>query len=71
VPAEYNCLMATINEVEELALDLPENDSAVLAAHLFGPLPPVLHDAEEGIAEALRRRRAQSESVRLLITAAT
>jgi hypothetical protein len=46
--------MATINEIEKLALDLPENERAVLAAHLLGSLPPVLHDADEGIAEALR-----------------
>jgi putative addiction module component (TIGR02574 family) len=47
--------MATIIEIERLALDLPENERAVLAAHLLGSLPPVLHDADEGIAEALRR----------------
>jgi len=47
--------MATINEVKKLALDLPETDRAVLAAHLLGSLPPVLHDEDEGIAEALRR----------------
>jgi hypothetical protein len=48
-------LMATITEVEKLALDLPENQRAVLAAHLLGSLPSVLHDEDEGIAEALRR----------------
>jgi putative addiction module component (TIGR02574 family) len=47
--------MATIIEVEKLALDLSEHERAVLAAHLLGSLPPVLHDADEGIAEALRR----------------
>lgn len=47
--------MATITEVEKLALDLPESQRAVLAAHLLGSLPPVLHDEDEGIAEALRR----------------
>ena len=45
--------MATINEIEKLALDLPENERAVLAAHLLGSLPPVLHDADEGIARVL------------------
>ena len=45
----------TITEVEKLALDLPENQRAVLAAHLLRSLPPVLHDEDEGIAEALRR----------------
>lgn len=47
--------MATITEVEKLALDLPENQRAVLAAHLLGSLPSILHDEDEGIAEALRR----------------
>jgi hypothetical protein len=47
--------MADITEVEKLALDLSENQRAVLAAHLLGSLPSVLHDEDEGIAEALRR----------------
>ena len=47
--------MATIAEVEKLALDLPESQRAVLAAHLLGSLASVLHDEDEGIAEALRR----------------
>jgi hypothetical protein len=47
--------VATITEVEKLALDLPETQRAVLAAHLLGSLPPVLQDEDEGIAEALRR----------------
>ena len=47
--------MATIADVEKLALDLSENERAVLAAHLLGSLPSVLHDEDEGIAEALRR----------------
>jgi putative addiction module component (TIGR02574 family) len=55
VRADYNRPMATIAEIEKLALDLSENERAVLAAHLLRSLPPVLHDADEGIAEALRR----------------
>lgn len=47
--------MASITEVEKLALDLPERQRAVLAAHLLGSLPSVLHDEDEGITEALRR----------------
>ena len=47
--------MATITEVEKLALELPENHRAVLAAHLLGSLSPVLYDEDEGIAEALLR----------------
>ena len=47
--------MATIAEVEKLALGLPESQRAILAAHLLGSLPSVLYDEDEGIAEALRR----------------
>jgi putative addiction module component (TIGR02574 family) len=53
--ADYNRAMATIAEIEKLAQDLSEKERAVLAAHLLGSLPPVLHDEDEGIAEALRR----------------
>jgi hypothetical protein len=48
-------LMATITELEKLALDLPDRQRAILAAHLLESLPSVLHDEDEGIAEALRR----------------
>ena len=47
--------MATMTEVENLALDLSERERALLAAHLLDSLPPVLHDDDDGIAEALRR----------------
>ena len=47
--------MASIVEVEQLALDLPENQRALLASRLLGSLAPVLHDDDEGIAEALLR----------------
>src|SRR6516164_4433616 len=47
--------MATIAEMEKLALNLPESERAVLAAHLLGSLPSVLYDEDEGVAEALRR----------------
>ena len=47
--------MSTIAEVEKLAFDLPDAERAVLAAHLLRSLPSVLHDEDEGIAEALRR----------------
>lgn len=47
--------MATIAEIEGLALTLPEAQKAILAAHLLGSLPSVLHDDDEGIQEALRR----------------
>ena len=47
--------MATIAEVEKLALALPDSQRAILAAHLLRSLPPVLADEDEGIAEALHR----------------
>lgn len=47
--------MATVTEIEQLALNLSESQRAVLAAHLLSTLPSVLHDKDEGIAEALRR----------------
>jgi len=47
--------MATIAEVERLAFDLPDSQRAVLAAHLLRSLRSVLHDHDEGVAEALRR----------------
>jgi putative addiction module component (TIGR02574 family) len=47
--------MATIFEVEKLALNLPEQERAKLAANLLDSLPGVLSDEDEGVAEALRR----------------
>ena len=47
--------MATITDVEKLALDLPERQRAILAARLLDSLPPVLHDEDEGVSEAIRR----------------
>lgn len=47
--------MVAIADVEKLALDLSESQRAILAAHLLGSLPSVLHDEDAGIAEALRR----------------
>jgi hypothetical protein len=51
----YSSCMATIIELETLALDLPEQDRARLAANLLESLPGVLSDKDEGIAEALKR----------------
>jgi putative addiction module component (TIGR02574 family) len=47
--------IATVIEIEKLALDLPERDRAMLIANLLHSLPPILYDEDEGIAEALRR----------------
>jgi putative addiction module component (TIGR02574 family) len=53
--ALYIGAVATISELEKLALNLPESERAVLATHLLGSLSPVLHDDDDGVAEALRR----------------
>ena len=47
--------MATIVEIEKMALTLPEKQRATLAASLLESLPGVLSDEDEGFAEALRR----------------
>jgi putative addiction module component (TIGR02574 family) len=47
--------MSTILEIEKLALDLPEQERAALAANLLNSLPGILSDEDEGIAEAFRR----------------
>jgi hypothetical protein len=47
--------MATISEIEKLALALPEHQRATLAANLLESLPGILSDKDEGIAEALLR----------------
>ncbi len=47
--------MSSIIEVEKLALDLPEQERATLAANLLDSLKGVLADRDEGVAEALRR----------------
>jgi len=47
--------MVTLIELEEQALALPDDQRAVLAAHLLDSLPAILHDEDTGIAEATRR----------------
>lgn len=47
--------MVTLTELEEQALALPEDQRAVLAAHLLDSLPAILHDEDAGISEATRR----------------
>lgn len=47
--------MATISEIEKLALALTEQQRAILAANLLESLPGILSDEDDGIAEAIRR----------------
>jgi putative addiction module component (TIGR02574 family) len=46
--------MTTLDQVERLALELPESERATLVSHLLESLPPVL-DEDDGISEAIRR----------------
>jgi len=47
--------MVTLIELEEQAMRLPEDQRAILAAHLLESLPAILHDEDAGIGEAMRR----------------
>jgi hypothetical protein len=47
--------MATLSDIEQEAMKLPECGRASLACRLLDSLPAMLSDADEGIAEALRR----------------
>ena len=46
--------MTTLDQIERLALELPEAERARLASHLLESLPPIL-DEDDGISEAIRR----------------
>jgi len=48
-------MASNVEKVEKLALDLPEEDRAQLAASLLDSLPGILSDQDNGVAEALRR----------------
>lgn len=45
----------SIDQIAAEALLLPEKQRASLASRLLQSLPPVASDADEGVAEALRR----------------
>jgi hypothetical protein len=47
--------MTRLQELEQQAGDLPEGERAILVARLLDTLPPVLADADGGVAEARRR----------------
>ncbi len=47
--------MVTLPEIEQTAMQLPDRERAALAAHLLDSLPSVLHDEDDGVAEAIRR----------------
>jgi len=47
--------MSTLLEIEKTAMQLPEDERAKLASALLYSLPSVLHDEDEGVAEAEKR----------------
>lgn len=47
--------MTRVQELREHAAALSVGERATLAAQLLESVPPVLDDADEGVAEALRR----------------
>lgn len=47
--------MTLMQEVEEKAARLPEAERAALASRLLATLPAILHDDDDGVAEAQRR----------------
>jgi hypothetical protein len=48
-------MASELENVEQLALGLSEEDRAQLAASLLDSLPGILSDQDDGVAEALRR----------------
>ena len=47
--------MQTLTDLEQEAMKLPVSSRASLASRLLASLPAILSDADNGVAEALRR----------------
>jgi hypothetical protein len=47
--------MESLLKIETSAMSLTEADRAVLASHLLESLPAILHESDDGLAEAMRR----------------
>ena len=47
--------MVTLAEIEQIAMQLSDAERATLAELLLESLPVVLHDEDDGVAEAIRR----------------
>jgi hypothetical protein len=47
--------MESLLQIETSAMSLTEADRAVLASHLLESLPSILHESDDGLAEAMRR----------------
>ncbi len=58
--------MTTLAEVESRALELPENDRLVLAAHLLISVePPADHHVEEAWSQEIKKRIEEIDSGRI------
>ena len=47
--------MSTLEQIESGAMELPDKMRAELASRLLESLPAVMHEDDDGLAEALRR----------------
>lgn len=47
----------SVDEIRQIALDLPEDKRAALAGDLLCSLPAILVDEDDGVSEALRRSK--------------
>jgi putative addiction module component (TIGR02574 family) len=48
-------MMMSIEEIRNGAMELPQDERALLAASLLASLPAVLDDNDDGVSEARRR----------------
>ncbi len=60
--------MATLSEIQNLAMKLTVSERATLASILLHSLPPEFEDDDEGLAEALRRRAEMEADPSMCIT---
>ncbi len=61
--------MSVVTETEELALSLSPSERAKLAEKLIKSLPgSFIDDDDDGIEEALRRRREMDENIEMAIS---
>ena len=58
----------TLSTVDKLALELPEDQRAMLAAHMLESLPGLFSEVDGGLAEAERRDTALDEDSSLSLS---
>ncbi len=60
--------MTTLDTVETLALELPENQRATLVMHILDSLPGLFSEPDGGLAEAQRRDAELDENPTIGLT---